>query len=69
MVRWAEEIEKRKGKKVAIIALARKMAGIMYAIWRDGSTYQASRGASRPTSSFSEADTAEAVLAAARARA
>jgi transposase len=69
MVRWAEEIEKRKGKKVAIIALARKMAGIMYAIWRDGSTYQASRGASRPASSLSEAGTTEAVLAAARARA
>lgn len=69
MVRWAEEIEKRKGKKVAIIALARKMAGIMFAIWRDGSTYQPSRGASRPPSSISCAETTEAVLAAARARA
>ena len=40
MVRWAQEVEKRKGKKVAIIALARKMSGIMYAIWRDGSTHR-----------------------------
>jgi transposase len=39
MVRWAEEIEVRRGKHIAIVALSRKMAGIMYAIWRDGSTY------------------------------
>lgn len=67
MVLWAQEVEKRRGKKVAIIALARKMAGIMFAIWRDGSTYQARRGASyrAPT----QADMAEAVLATGRARA
>ena len=31
----------------AIVALARKVAGIMYAIWRVGSTYQPDRGAAR----------------------
>jgi transposase len=40
MQRWADEIEKRRGKRVAVLALARKLAGILYAIWRDGSTYQ-----------------------------
>ena len=39
MVLWALEVEKRRGKRVAIIALARKMAGVLYAMWRDGSTY------------------------------
>jgi transposase len=39
MVQWALEIEKRRGRKVATIALARKMAGILYAMWRDGSEY------------------------------
>lgn len=39
MVRWCLEVEKRRGKNVAVVALARKMAGILYAIWRDGSTY------------------------------
>ena len=44
MVRWALEVEARRGRHVAVVALARKMAGIMYAIWRDGSAYDAKRG-------------------------
>lgn len=40
MVVWAKEVEKRRGKRIAIIALARKMAGILFALWRDGSTYK-----------------------------
>jgi transposase len=40
MVRWALKITERRGKFVAIIALARKIAGILYAIWRDGTTYR-----------------------------
>jgi transposase len=46
---WATEVEKRRGKRVAIVALARKLAGILFAIWRDGTTYDRSRGASPPT--------------------
>jgi len=45
MVVWATEVAKRRGWKVAVVALARKMAGILYAIWRDGTAYEASRGA------------------------
>lgn len=45
MVLWSREIEKRRGKFVAVIALARKMAGILYALWRDGTTYDPRRGA------------------------
>jgi transposase len=45
MVRWSLEVERRRGKRIAIVALARKMVGILYAIWRDGSSYQANRGA------------------------
>jgi transposase len=37
---WAMEIEKRRGKRIATVALARKLAGILYALWRDGTTYQ-----------------------------
>jgi transposase len=49
MVRWALEVEKRRGRKVAIVALARKIAGILYAIWRDGeqSAYDPTRGAAQ----------------------
>jgi len=45
MVRWATKIGERRGKHIAIVALARKLAGILFAIWRDGTTYRASRGA------------------------
>jgi transposase len=37
---WAAEIELRRGRRVATTALARKLAGILYALWRDGTTYQ-----------------------------
>jgi transposase len=36
---WARRIEQRRGKNIATVALARKLAGILYAIWRDGNTY------------------------------
>lgn len=45
MVRWSFEVEKRRGRRVAVLALARKMAGIMYALLRDGTRYEAKRGA------------------------
>jgi transposase len=37
---WASEIEKRRGRFVATVAVARKLAGVLYALWRDGSTYE-----------------------------
>ena len=37
---WATEIEKRRGKFVATVAVARKLTGILYALWRDGSRYE-----------------------------
>jgi transposase len=42
---WAQRVELRRGKRTATIALARKLAGILYAIWRDGTVYDGSRGA------------------------
>lgn len=47
IVLWALEVEKRRGKKIATVALARKLAGIMYAVWRDGTTYDACHGYKR----------------------
>jgi transposase len=43
LVAWTIEVEKRRGKKVAITALARKLAGVMYAMWRDGKRYEPGR--------------------------
>ena len=45
MLLWARGIAERRGKGIATVALARKLAGILYALWRHGTTYQASRAA------------------------
>lgn len=39
MASWALDIELRRGKQIAIVALARKMAGVLYALWKSGETY------------------------------
>jgi transposase len=39
MVKWATQIMKRRGKFIAVVALARKMAGVMFALWRDSTSY------------------------------
>jgi transposase len=49
MQRWADEIEKRRGKRVAVLALARKLAGMLYAIWRDGTVYEPRLSGSAPS--------------------
>jgi transposase len=41
--RWAQRIALRGGMKVAIVALARRLAGILYALWRDGTTFEPRR--------------------------
>jgi transposase len=48
MVAWAHEVEKRRGKRVAAVALARKLAGILFAIWRDGTQYDPTRSSTLP---------------------
>jgi transposase len=40
MCKWAEQIEQRRGKFIATVALARKLAGVMFALWRDGTRYE-----------------------------
>ena len=36
---WATGITARRGKKIAVVALARRLAGILYAMLRDGTRY------------------------------
>lgn len=38
---WAQRILLRRGKKIAAVALARRLAGVLYAMWRDGRAYDA----------------------------
>lgn len=37
---WAERIAQRRGRSVAAVALARKLAGILFAMWRDGTDFR-----------------------------
>jgi transposase len=41
--RWAETIAGRRGKKVATVALARRLAGIVWAMLRDHSAFDAAK--------------------------
>jgi transposase len=45
MVQWAAQIEHRRGVHIAVVALARKMAGVLLAMWRDGRPYDPQRSA------------------------
>jgi transposase len=40
MHEWAKQLADRRGQPVAVIALARKLAGTLFAIWRDGTEYK-----------------------------
>lgn len=40
---WADRVAVRRGRRVAVVALARRLAGILYAIWRDGTAYDTAR--------------------------
>ena len=36
---WTLRIAARRGKRIVVVALARRLAGIVYAMWRDGVPY------------------------------
>ena len=40
---WAEQLSARRGRRIAVVALARRLSRILYAIWRDGSTFEGSK--------------------------
>jgi transposase len=47
IVQWAKRVAERRGRPVAIVALARKLGGILFALWRDGTRYDPQRAAHR----------------------
>lgn len=36
---WAQRLAARRGRRLAIVALARRLARVLYALWRDGTTF------------------------------
>jgi transposase len=45
---WTVPIAQRRGTRIAVVALARNLAGILYAMWRDGVSYDAQQIRPRP---------------------
>jgi transposase len=39
---WVERLAARRGRRIAIVALARRLSRILYALWRDQSMFRAS---------------------------
>lgn len=49
LVVWAREIQQRRNKYIAAVALARRLAGVLWALWRRDAIYDARRAhAARP---------------------
>lgn len=40
---WALKIAMRRGNRIAVVALARRLAGILYAMWRDNAPYNTTK--------------------------
>ena len=40
---WARTVIERRGKRIAIVALARRLSAVLWAMWRDGTVYDAAR--------------------------
>jgi transposase len=37
---WVDRLAARRGKRIAVVALARRLSRILYAIWRDETVFQ-----------------------------
>jgi transposase len=40
---WTDQLAARRGKRIAVVALARRLSRILYAIWRDETVFEGSR--------------------------
>jgi transposase len=49
MVVWARRIADKRGRRIAIVALARKLATVMWSMWRHDTVYEPRRAAQLPS--------------------
>ena len=40
---WVDQLAARRGKRIAVVALARRLSRVLYAIWRDETEFDSSR--------------------------
>src|SRR5262249_33649741 len=43
LTRWGHAVAARRGKRIAVIALARRLAGVLWAMWKGSTVYDAAR--------------------------
>lgn len=43
LARWGDQVSQRRGAPIAVVGMMRKLAGIMYAMWRDNTCYDAKK--------------------------
>lgn len=43
--RWADNLAQTRGKRIAVVALARKLSGVLWAMWRDRTVYDSATNA------------------------
>ncbi len=41
--RWGHAVVKRRGKRIGVVAVARRLAGVLWAMWRKGTVYEPER--------------------------
>lgn len=44
---WVDRLAARRGRRIAVVALARRLSRILFAIWRDGTTFDGTTLATR----------------------
>jgi len=37
---WAEQLAARRGRRIAVVGLARRLSRVLYALWRDGTAFE-----------------------------
>jgi transposase len=40
---WVDRVAARRGKRIAVVALARRLTRVMYAVWRDATAFDATK--------------------------
>lgn len=54
LTRWAQRLAERRSKRVAVVAVARRLTRLMWALWRGGGVYDPARLAERSASGHTE---------------
>ena len=52
---WGKAVAERRGKRIAVVAVARRLTGVLWAMWRDDAVYDAEHLANRGSNGLQRA--------------